>query len=104
MKEVLLPLSHPALCFCTGFTNFFRLIEALLWDSCELFQSFRVIIISISRQSTCIIYASFFCASHVSRDSVLPGYVDCCHYIHDYRLIACGNVIEFSRGTRDQVN
>ena len=55
------------------------------------------VVISISQQNTYIIYASFSRASHVSWDSVLPCYTNCC------RTHPRG-VIQFSRGPRDQVN
>ena len=55
------------------------------------------VVISISQQNTNIIYASFSRASHVSWDSVLPGYINCCRTHPD-------DVIQFSRGPRDQVS
>ena len=52
LKEVLLPLSHPALCCCTGFTDFFRLTEALTWDLCKLSQVYELELAFLNRIPT----------------------------------------------------
>ena len=92
--KVLLSQSHPALCCCTGFTNFFRLTEALPWGFMRADPSFWVII-SISQQNTCIIYASFSRASPVSWDSVVPGWVNCCYsWSQDHIMAMLSNFLE----------